>query len=172
MFALCHHKTLQCLESMLWNARTHKRLFIPNNSRCWNCLSHQWCTPFDMNRQMAVPVAHTLYCNFLSNPIVRWPGVKASVMTRLPHTKTNHLHVPLHRWLMLQLLLLYCLVCLAENNYAGISWCYRQAHSERVSAGNGWRHASCWLLLLHGHVDDKVSVPPWHHLLLFHHGFV
>lgn len=116
------------------HARTLKRLLIPNNSRCRNFLSHQWCTPFDMNRQTNGHscCAHPWLQFFVkSNCALTWSeGVRDDVVTP---TKTSHLHVPLHQRLTLQLLLLYCLVCLAENNYAGISWSYQQAHSERAT---------------------------------------
>lgn len=73
------HKTTQCLESVL-NASTDKRLLVPNRSRRWNCLSHQWCTPFNMNWQTngnlccIYPLLHF----FPSNTIAFWPWAKAS----------------------------------------------------------------------------------------------
>lgn len=84
---------------------------------------------------MTIPFAHTPTEVFFvkSNCALTWSeGVMDDVVTL---TKMNHLRVPLQRRLTLQLLLLYCLACLAENNYTGISWRFRQAHSKRATDG-------------------------------------
>lgn len=127
------HKTTQSLESVL-NASTDKRRLVLNRSRHWNCLSHQWCTPFNMNWQTNGNLCciYPLLQFFFSNTIAFWPWVKAwankwlpphknepSVCVPAPVIKVAAVAAPLFSFLGWQWLSRYLVALLAATLRAG-----------------------------------------------------
>lgn len=110
---------------------------------------------------MAICVAYTLYYIFFSNTIAFWPWVEASANKWLPpppHKNEPSVCAPAP-------VIKIAYVAAPLFSLLGWQWLSRYLvalSTAALRAGNAWRHANCWLLLVQEHADDKVSTPLWH----------